>query len=342
MNNNWLAPGYFPDFRCKADECRHCCCKRWQIPVSRKEYNKLITMKCSEKLNECIQNTFVVPEIVTENNYRNISFNWLGDCHMLENGLCSLYLEKGDEYLPKICRLYPRSFKDVNNIKIASCSNSCEKVVEMIYDSDCLDIKEIDLDEEVEILYDVEKDDVELIKKIQDIVKDRSTSLTQSINDICCLINEDEFVKDYNSNIDPVINGLDLLNKIAFNNDYLKDLANKLSSRYKDTSKYYEDQIEFENKYPDWMYFFERIINNSMIYVLFPFVDKRFDNTKACKGLCCNYGLMRLACIGATHNSNDRNDLIDTISFLYHVIEHTAFYYNVSLMVDNAAAMLKL
>ena len=36
------------------------------------------------------------------------------------------------------------------------------------------------------------------------------------------------------------------------------------------------------------------------------------------------------------------DDLIDVISYLFHVIEHTAFYYNASIMVDNAAVMLKL
>lgn len=342
MNNNWLAPGYYPDFQCKADKCRHSCCKRWRIPVSRKEYNKLITMECSKRLNECIQNAFVVPETITEESYRYISFNWLGDCHMLKDGLCSLYLEKGEQYLPKICRIYPRSLKEVNGIRIASCSNSCEKVIEMIYENYCLDIKDFEMDNEAELFYSVDEKDSEQIKKIQDIIRDRNTTLSQSIIDVCSLINKDEFDKDYNSNKDPVDSALDLLKNISVNNDYLKELSDRLSARYKDRNNYYLESKEFENKYPNWMNFFERVINNSMIYVFFPFVDKRFDKTEAYKGLCCSYGLMRLVCVGVSHDSDNKDDLIDAIAFLYHVIEHTAFYYNVSILVENAAVMLKL
>jgi len=342
MNKNWLAPGYFPDFRCKADKCRHTCCRKWRIPVSREEYNRLITMECSESLNECIQNTFVMPDVVTDNHYRYISFNWLGDCRILKDGLCQLYIEKGESFLPKICCLYPRSFKNINNIKIASCSNSCEKVIEMIYENECLSIKEIELEYQAELYYEISQEDTCQIKQIQDIIRNRDISLVQSLIEICLLVNKEEFNNDFKEDIDPIKNGLNLLNKIADNNDYLKNLSDRLTIRYADSINYLNDQREFEEKYPDWMNFFERVINNSMIYEFFPFVDKRFDKTEAYKGLCCSYGLMRLTCIGATHNSNDINDLFDTISFLYHVIEHTAFYYNVSIFTNNAALMLKL
>lgn len=342
MKKNWLAPGYYPDFRCKADHCRNSCCRMWRIPVSREEYNRLITMECSESLNECIQNAFVVPEMADDSSFRYVSFNWLGDCRIMKDGLCQIQKEKGEEYLPKICRLYPRSFKCVNGTNIVSCSTACESVVEMIYETDCLSIVQVNTTGEAQFNYTVEKEDAKQIKQIQDIVRNRDISLAGSIEKICRLINKSEFEKDYNADIDYVRNALDLLGKISSNNYYLKDLYEKLSLRYSDNSLYYDDCKVFEDKYPDWMNFFERLINNSMIYKLFPFVDKRFEKTEAYKGLCCTYGLLRLVCAGAVYNSDHYDDLIDAISYLFHAIEHTAFYYNASIMVDNAAVMLKL
>ena len=99
----WFTPDYYPEFSCKADKCRHTCCSTWRIPVSKKEYQKLITMECSEDLNRRVQSAFVIPETVNDDVYRYVSFNWLGQCPIQEKGLCSLHAEKGEGYLPKVC-----------------------------------------------------------------------------------------------------------------------------------------------------------------------------------------------------------------------------------------------
>ena len=343
MNHQrWFAPEYYLDFSCKANKCRHTCCGGWRIPVSKNEYNRLITMECSEELNKCIQNAFILPETTDDNCYRYISFNWLGQCRILHDGLCMLHKEKGEEYLPKICRLYPRSLKNINGVNVASCSSSCEKIIEMLYEKECLGISEISLDNKAEINYQVSTQDVEQIGLFQQIIKDRTTTLVQSLESICMIINEKEFVKDYHSDSDPLDISLNLLNKISVSNPILEQIAADISERYKDRSVFEKDRIVFENKYPDWMNFFERVINNSMIYECFPFVDTRADKTKVYKGLCCCYGLLRLVSIGATYSSDNKDNLVDAISALFHVIDHTPFYYNVSILSDNAALMLKI
>ena len=181
----WFVPGYYLDFVCKADKCRHTCCSSWRIPISKNEYNKLITMECSDELNRCVQNAFVIPEVVDDLCYRYVSINWLGYCNLLNNGLCRIQKEKGEEYLPKICRLYPRSFKNIGGHNVASCSSSCERVIEMLYEDNHLDIKEITLDQKPQLFYEVSDDKIEQIKLFQDIIKDKNTSLAQSIIDIC-------------------------------------------------------------------------------------------------------------------------------------------------------------
>ncbi len=83
----WFVPSYYPDFRCKADRCRSTCCSNWQIPVSHKEYNRLVTMERTEDLDRRIQSAFVVPKNASEERYRLISFNWLGFCPIQEKAL---------------------------------------------------------------------------------------------------------------------------------------------------------------------------------------------------------------------------------------------------------------
>jgi len=303
----------------------------------------MITMDCSRSLNNRVQLSFEVPENISEDCYRYISFNWLGNCHMLEKGLCLLHQEKGEEFLPKVCKLYPRSLKSINGVNLASCSSSCEKVIELLFDKDSLTIQEIDLEDVPEIIYEVDYDDVLQIRQFQELIKDRSTTLAQSIIDICKIINLNEFQKDYYEDINPLMSCINLLNKFYGSNYQLDEIINNINDRYLNNSYLFEKDKElFEDKYPEWMYIFERIINNSMLYENYPFVDKRIDKTDVYKGLCCTYGLLRLVCINACAINDEREYLIDCIACLFHLIEHTAFYYNASILANNAAIMLRV
>lgn len=342
-NERWLAPHYYLDFSCKADKCRNSCCNNWLIPISLEEYNKLITMDCSDELNRRIQTVFVVPEIVDKNCYRYISFNWLGQCPIQDKGLCYLHREKGERYLPKICRLYPRSLKRINGVNVACCSSSCERVIEMLYDSNCLSIEEIDIDAEAEIVYEVDEKSVERIKDFQTIIKDNTTTLSESIADICRIINHDEFEKDYNSNADPLNVSIEIINRFHNSNPTMDEIIENINSRYGNNPHLYKKDIElFETENKEWMSFFERIINNSMIYECFPFVDKETDQTRVYKGLCACYGMMRLVSAISCMDNYDKDKLVDAMSALFHLIDHTNFYYVISCLIDNTAIMLKM
>lgn len=342
-NYTYLAPEYYKDFLCKADKCRHTCCSNWRIPISHEEYNKLITMECSDDLNRRIQSTFIMPEYVSEEHYRYISFNWLGCCPIQEKNLCSLYLEKGEDYLPLVCRLFPRSLKNINGVNVACCSTSCERVVEMLYECDNLNIQETVIKEKPQLTYSVAEEDIEQIKLFNSIIKDRSAALAQSLSDICIIINKEEFEKDFSSDEDAVATGIQLLERLGKENDRLSELVSSMKERYlNNNEQFYKDRDTFESVCPEWMNFFERLINNSMIYECFPFVDKRADRTRVYKGLCFCYGLLRLICIYTGSNSTSKEDLIDAVSLLFHLIDHTSFYYNVSVLSENAAVMLKI
>ena len=302
-----------------------------------------MNMECSDDLYRRVHRAFEEPDFITDDCYRYISFNWLGDCPIQERGLCSIHREKGEGLLPKICRLYPRSLKRINGINVASCSSSCEAVVELLYDNDNMNLTTETLGQEAELHYDVDEKDIQLIRNFQQILKDRSTTLVQSIYDICLIINEQEFIRDYNTRRNPLKEALSLLKRFSNSNQRLQETAEAVIERYAENSELYDlDRLEFEKDFPGWMEFFERVINNSMIYENFPFVDSRADKTDAYRGLCVCYGLLRVLCIGNHFFNPDKEGLIDAVSALFHLIDHTAFYYNISIIADNAAIMLKL
>ena len=136
---------------------------------------------------------------------------------------------------------------------------------------------------------------------------------------------------------------MNIIDRLADERSNLYDYFLEVRDRYeKDRGLYEKDALDFEERFPIWMNFFENVLNNSMMYENFPFVDERFDQTDAFKGLCASYGLLRFMAIGYTAIHPNKDDLIDVVAALFHLIDHTAFYYNAHVLVDNAALLLKL
>ncbi len=129
----YTVPAYYPDFHCKAGDCRHPCCVGWDIAISMKEYFRMIGMDCSPQLRRRLDTAFHPPMERSEDHYAVISSRWDGDCPLrLENGFCSLQCECGEAAIPSVCRYYPRSPKSLHAYQ-CQCSNSCEAVVELLF-----------------------------------------------------------------------------------------------------------------------------------------------------------------------------------------------------------------
>lgn len=126
-------PAYYPNFRCKAGDCRHTCCSGWGITISMKEYFNLLGMDCSPELRRRLDTAFHPVETPSEERYATISPRWDGDCPLhLPNGYCGLQCEHGEGAIPSVCRYYPRSPKTYYAYQ-CQCANSCEGVVEQLF-----------------------------------------------------------------------------------------------------------------------------------------------------------------------------------------------------------------
>lgn len=342
-STEWLMPDYYPKFSCKADKCRNTCCSMWRIPVSRREYEKINSMNCDPFLKERIDLGFQEPDISSDERYRYIGYNWLGNCHLYEDGLCLLHKEKGEEYLPETCRTFPRSHKKINGQNLAVCSSACERVVELICDSENLNLQREQLIATASQEITMSDEDVETILQFQKIFANKNNTLSQNIEQICLLVNEEAYRSDSAHDADPITMAMDILRKLVNRYSLLSEYADEVCARYEnDHSLYYADAKAFEDRFPDWMNFFANLLNNSMMFENFPFVDPRFDKTDAYKGLCATYGLLRFLAIGHTAEYPEKEALIDVCTALFHLVDHTPFYYNINVIVSYPALLLKL
>ena len=339
----WLVPAYYKSFSCKADKCRNSCCRYWRIPISHEEYNRLITMDCSPELNDRLNRAFITPNTATEQQYRLIGFNWLGDCPINKDGLCLLHSEKGVEYLPDICRRFPRASRTINGHNVLVCSSACEKVVELLLEGKDVSLEPMMMDDVPLINVEIPAEDTDMIKDIQAKFANRSSSLAERIAEVCRIVNAPQFEQDFNTDDDPVGEIIYILEHLVKENSFLAPFVQEVFEHYQDSYAFYwKDRMAFENQFPQWMPFFEKLINNSMMYENFPFVDSRFGKTGAYKGLCATYGLLRFMSAGYTALHPTDEDLCDVIAALFHLIDHTAFYYNINVITSNAASLLKL
>ena len=60
----------------------------------------------------------------------------------------------------------------------------------------------------------------------------------------------------------------------------------------------------------------------------FPYCDERIKKSEAIYGVLIQYELLKLICTVYIGNEPDMEKLVDAIAAVYHLVEHTAFYYN--------------
>ena len=75
----------------------------------------------------------------------------------------------------------------------------------------------------------------------------------------------------------------------------------------------------------------ENLLANHLLYVDFPYVDRRVSKADAAIGLMTCYELLQML---SGYRGDERTD---ALAALFHLTEHTAFYYNVRLLAKRAA-----
>lgn len=95
---------FYKQFRCTGGDCRHTCCRGWMIPLTKEDTDRFGHEKGRLKFS-----------LLTAVSQKDIvCFNkGSGKCpfHNKE-GLCSLQLMKGHDFIPEACRMFPRFYRN--------------------------------------------------------------------------------------------------------------------------------------------------------------------------------------------------------------------------------------
>lgn len=187
-------PNYYHKFRCIADKCKHNCCIGWEIDIDDD------TMMLYENLNTPLG------EKIRANIEGSIPHFRLSDgdrCPMLlENGLCEIIAEYGEDAICDICYLHPRFKNFYSDFTETGLGLACEEVARIVlFEKEKFSVK---IPDDVKLI-EKEKDFFAKRKEILDILTDRSICIYDRLS---CLaekfgqkfqFSQDELIEKYKS-----------------------------------------------------------------------------------------------------------------------------------------------
>ncbi len=345
--HSWLQPEYFKRFKCKCGSCRHCCCSGWKIGIFKKEYLSLMKLTCSKKLHQRMKSAFVDVDFPTEELYKRISPNWRNVCPMLDDrGLCMLQTERGEANLPTICKVYPRRYINNNGNFKATCTSSCEAVVELLMQEEKIRFVQDEIEAVAQIKVNMASDSQAVSTKGIEILQNRTISLNERIAQFCSFIGN----KEYHNSLDMLEQALKelllVMNKLSFLSVELEESRLFLEQRIKKSNHFVQEYLHdlelYQKNYPEESIWLENILVNHFFYYDIPCVDPRLRNEDCIPGVCLVYALTKLILIIRTKDNPSKEHFVDILSGLFHFVEHTAFYYNAFVLVKQPENLLSL
>ncbi len=128
-----LIPEYLNEFNCIGSACEDTCCAGWNIAVEKKTYQtyrKVSQPEMAEKLLKYVKRNRKEHD---DANYAKFILDENKKCHMiLDDGLCSIHKELGEEFLCNTCAIYPRHLTRVGNVTEKSLTLSCPEAARVI------------------------------------------------------------------------------------------------------------------------------------------------------------------------------------------------------------------
>ena len=329
-----LVPDFYTGFSCKCGECRSSCCEGWDVAIPQDEYFKLLGLDCSEELRNRLSRAFYVPKSASPERYAMLNHDWLGRCPMRsENGLCMLHAEAGEDELPAVCRLYPRSIR--RDLSEASLSNSCERVIEMLIErSTQLRFVEADIGETgtgTEI-----PSRMALRMQCIGILQDRNSSLRESFESVGQLITGQKAAECRFEDCLRVM--LSFCREYSENGSSLKTYCENSIRKLTGISEneYLKRKALLEEMFPNVEMIQENIMVNHFFVEKFPYSETREDETEEYESLCALLCVIGVLVIGNLERIVNENDLTDLLASAFRVMEHSAFHYNAHVLLDRA------
>lgn len=128
-----LIPKYLNDFSCIGGSCEDTCCAGWNVTVDKKTYQayrKVREPQMVGKLQKYVKRNRKQND---DSEYAKFMLNENNKCHMmLEDGLCSIHKELGEEFLCNTCAIYPRHLTQVGGVTEKSLTLSCPEAARVV------------------------------------------------------------------------------------------------------------------------------------------------------------------------------------------------------------------
>ncbi|OON61063.1 hypothetical protein B0920_19235 [Massilia sp. KIM] len=123
-----LQPQYVSRFRCIGPQCEDNCCKEWHVGLDKQTFEAYQRPEAG-KLATIIR---INPEPRSDLNYGRIELSGADSaCPALENELCSVHRDLGDQALSHTCFTYPRVWTDVGGQAEQSLELSCPEAARL-------------------------------------------------------------------------------------------------------------------------------------------------------------------------------------------------------------------
>lgn len=296
-----------------------------------------------------MEGAFDIADCPTSERYALINEGKSGYCPLIDDeGYCSLQRACGENVLPMVCRMYPRSVKK-GILHELSCSGSCEKTLELLTENtDNIYFEEMALDIGEDVGVETNITTAEQMKKRRlsiEQLRERSKSLYERFCSIGCIMNDD--LTDIESAVPHIgENEFASLIKLIFRFEHMSDAlrqcipaALKNIGISNDTSLNEETLRDVAKKYdaakehlfsvlPDADIYFEKIMINHIFYEQFPYTRPEMGTSDAFLALCMAYIIIRFLSVCYMADKSEKSDFIRVIASSFRFIEHTDFYRN--------------
>ncbi len=333
-NGSFLVPDFYKDFACKCGDCRISCCEGWDVSISQKEYYDILSLSTSDELESRIMRAFYVPKNASPDRFAVLNHDWLGRCPLRgENGLCLLQVEKGEGAIPQLCKQYPRSIR--LDLSEATLSNSCEAVIESLLNRTTpIRFTMIDLPYETS----GHESSMQFALRLQCIgmLQDRRSSLKESILSIGSLICDAQIGnRTFEDSLSALMLFCDLYAEISPSiSEYCKHAKEVLNGISKE--EYIERYSSIQKMGPNIDLTMENLLVNHFFYEKFPYSETRENEAEEYISLCGLIAFLDILLAGNSDLINCQNDLVDLLSHVFRMIEHTSFHYNAHLLLAKA------
>lgn len=320
-----------------------------------KEYYRLLGMRCTSKLRTKIDRALIINAVPSSECYAQISTDWHGLCKLhLEDGMCALQVEQGESQLPDVCRFYPRNAKQQSDSLECSCSNSCEKVIELLMDmKETLEFEENELSFSPEFKVNMSSLEYESCKESVSIIQNRSLTFSERFFSLgnylkCTALNPTRPVNFYLT-----FQLMHLFDQYYESNHSISEYCIE-SQRYfciegKDklssndlllmTEKYDIALLHLESILPNLSLLLEQLIVNHMFYINFPYASGKENDADSFLSLVILHAFLRINILGYMSDKTESADLVNCLAAMFRMIEHSNFnYVAVSLFEMNQSS----